>query len=333
MSTTASYKAFQVGKDDSGEFYRDTREVTAEPLADGEVRVRVAWSSINYKDGLASTAEGRVARISPLIPGIDLAGEVVDPGSSGLTVGDQVLAHGYELGVARHGGFSQYATVPAGWVVPRPAALDARHAMVTGTAGFTAALSVAALRDGGISPDLGPVLVTGATGGVGSFAVTLLSNLGYDVVASTGRRDREDWLKSLGAGTVIDRLPADAKPLGKETWAGVVDSVGGSTLHAALASTCYGGIVAASGNTGGPKLGTTVFPFILRGVRLHGIDSVACDIDRRRTIWHWIADTMHAQQFDALAGRVVGLSELPEALDAVLAGRALGRTLVQLERV
>ncbi len=333
MSAADSFRAFVVGKNESGDFFREVRELETDPLLDSEVRINVEWSSINYKDGLASTPDGRVARIWPLIPGIDLAGTVADPGGSPLQVGDAVLAHGYELGVARHGGFAQYAKVPAEWIVARPPALDSRGAMISGTAGFTAALSAIALQDNGVTPESGPVLVTGATGGVGSFAVTMLANLGFEVVASTGRRDQEDRLKSLGAAAVIDRLPSDAKALGKETWAGVVDSVGGATLHAALAGTRYGGTVAASGNTGGPKLETTVFPFILRGIRLVGIDSVACPIGRRSEIWQWIAGTVHAHQYDTLAGRTVGLDELPDALDDILAGRAHGRSLVQLPQV
>lgn len=329
MTTPIDYQAFTVGKGDDGSYSRGTRAVAATALVDDDVRIEVEWSSVNYKDALASTEDGRVARIDPLTPGIDLAGSIVDAGRSTFRLGEPVLAHGYELGVARHGGFAEYAAVPGQWVVARPETLDARRAMIVGTAGFTAALSVIALQERGVTPDHGPVLVTGATGGVGSAAVALLANLGFEVSASTGRRDRADWLESLGASAIVDRLPEDAKALGMETWAGVVDSVGGTTLHAALASTRYGGTVAASGNTGGPKLATTVFPFILRGVALLGIDSVACEIERRRRTWAFVADSLRDEQFELLAGRTVGLADLPDALDDVLAGRAQGRSLVQ----
>ena len=230
-------------------------ELTSLPaadLGDGDVVVAVAWSSVNYKDGLASRKDGKVARIDPLVPGIDLAGTVVDPGSSGLAVGDPVLVHGYDLGVAHHGGYAAYARVPAGWVVPLPDGLTARQAMTLGTAGFTAALSVVALEEHGLAPGAGPVLVTGATGGVGSVAVSILAARGYEVTAVTGKPEAADWLRSLGAAEVIDRTALDAKrPLQRETWAGAVDCVGGETLAAVLASLRYGAAVAASGNTGG----------------------------------------------------------------------------------
>ena len=309
-------------------------ELTSLPaadLGDGDVVVAVAWSSVNYKDALASRKEGKVARIDPLVPGIDLAGTVVDPGGSGLAPGTSVLVHGYDLGVAHHGGYAAYARVPAGWVVPLPAGLDERQAMTLGTAGFTAALSVVALEEHGLAPGSGPVLVTGATGGVGSVAVSILAARGHEVAAVTGKPDAADWLRSLGAAEVIDRTALDAKrPLQRETWAGAVDCVGGEALAAVLASLRYGAAVAASGNTGGVALPTTVFPFILRGVSLLGIDSVQCPIERRRKIWARLADDLRPPVLDDLATDEVGLADMPAALERILAGGARGRTLVKV---
>jgi acrylyl-CoA reductase (NADPH) len=309
----------------------ELRSLPVEDLGDGDVVVAVSWSSINYKDGLASRKEGKVARIDPLVPGIDLAGTVVDPGSSGLAPGTSVLVHGYDLGVAHHGGYAAYARVPAGWVVPLPDTLSARQAMTLGTAGFTAALSVVALEEHGLQPGAGPVLVTGATGGVGSVAVSILSARGHEVTAVTGKPDAADWLRSLGATEVVDRTALDAtRPLQRETWAGAVDCVGGETLAAVLASLRYGGAVAASGNTGGVGLPTTVFPFILRGVSLLGIDSVQCPIERRRAVWARLADDLRPPALDDLATGEVELADVPAALERILAGGARGRTLVRV---
>lgn len=238
------------------------RTVATDELGDGDVLIAVSWSSVNFKDALATRKDGKVARINPLIPGIDLAGEIVDPGSSDLDVGAPVVVHGYDLGVAHHGGYSPYARVPADWIVPLPAGLSLRDAMTLGTAGFTAALSVITLLEHGLRPDQGPVVVTGATGGVGSVAVSILAAQGFAVTAVTGKADATDWLHALGASVVADRsgVGDPARPLQKETWAGAVDSVGGGTLAAVLASMRYGSAVAASGNTGGIVLPTTVFP-------------------------------------------------------------------------
>ena len=309
----------------------ELRSLPAGDLGEGDVVVAVSWSSVNYKDGLASRTNGKVARIDPLVPGIDLAGTVVDPGNSGLAPGTSVLVHGYDLGVAHHGGYAGYARVPAGWVVPLPAGLSERQAMTVGTAGFTAALSVVALENHGLQPGAGPVLVTGATGGVGSVAVSILSARGYEVTGVTGKPDAADWLRSLGAVEVMNRTALDAKrPLQRETWAGAVDCVGGETLAAVLASLRYGAAVAASGNTGGVGLPTTVFPFILRGVSLLGIDSVQCPIERRREIWARLADDLRPPVLDDLATDEVTLAGVPAALERILAGGARGRTLVKV---
>ena len=307
-------------------------ELPATDLGDGDVLVAVNWSSVNYKDGLASRKSGKVARISPLVPGIDLAGTVVDAGQSSLSVGESVLAHGYDLGVAHHGGYSQYARVPGDWIVPLPPTLTERQAMALGTAGFTAALSVVALEEHGLTPGTGPVLVTGATGGVGSVAVSILAALGHQVTAVTGKPEAADWLRSLGASDVIERSAVSdaSRPLQKETWAGAVDCVGGDTLAHVLASLRYGAAVAASGNTGGVKLPTTVFPFILRGVALLGVDSVNVPIERRRVVWERLATDLRPETVDDLATDEVTLDGVPRALERILAGQARGRTLVRV---
>lgn len=310
----------------------ETRQVPLSELGDGDVLVAVRWSSVNYKDGLASRKDGKVARISPLVLGVDLAGTVVDPGASGLAVDQPVVVHGYDLGVSHHGGYSQYARVPSEWVVPLPSGLTERQAMVLGTAGFTAALSVLALEDHGLRPGAGPVLVTGASGGVGSVAVALLAARGHEVTAVTGKADAEPWLRGLGASDVVDRAAVSdtSRPMLKETWAGAVDCVGGEPLAHVLSALRYGGAVAASGNTAGMALPTTVLPFILRGVALLGIDSVRCAIDRRREVWNRLGDDLRVPQLDDLATAEVDLDGVPEALTRVLAGGSRGRTVVRV---
>jgi acrylyl-CoA reductase (NADPH) len=300
-------------------------ELSLGDLPDGDVLVEVEWSGVNYKDALAARHDGQVARISPIVPGIDLAGTVVEgPGE-----GTAVLAHGYEIGVARHGGYARYARVPADWVVPLPDGLSAREAMTAGTAGFTAALAIVALADRGIEPGDGPVLVTGATGGVGSVAVSILSRLGHEVVASTGKPDAEGWLRELGAAEVIDReaLAGSGRPLERQRWAAAVDCVGGQTLASVLTAVRYGGAVAATGLTGGPGLKTTVLPFILRSVALEGIDSVNVPIERRREIWGRVAGDLRPD-LERLATDEVSLGSVPEALERILAAGMRGRTLV-----
>jgi acrylyl-CoA reductase (NADPH) len=311
---------------------REVRQLTVDELGDGDALIKVSWSGVNYKDGLASTPKGKVARIDPIIPGVDLAGVIVEPGESGLAAGTQVIVHGYDLGVAHHGGFSEYARVPSSWIVPLPEALTARQAMVIGTAGFTAALSVHALEKHGLTPGSGPVLVTGATGGVGSVAIGILAERGYEVAASSGKPDAEGFLKEMGATEILSREETSGagKPLERERWAGAVDCVGASTLPYILRTLKYGGAVAASGNTGGIALESTVFPFILRSVGLLGIDSVAMPIEERREVWQRIATDLRPRGLDGIGTREVTLAQLPEALDAVLAGANTGRTVVQL---
>ena len=309
--------------------------VTLDPSAlpaDG-VLVEVHWSSVNYKDGLAATPTGKVARISPLVPGVDLAGVLAED-APGVPAGAAVVAHGYDIGVSRHGGFAEYARVPAEWLVPLPAGLSAREAMVVGTGGFTAALSVIALQEHGIAPGSGRVLVTGATGGVGSVAVDVLSNLGYEVVASTGKAEAGDYLRQLGAVEVIERseLSEESKrPLESTAWAGAVDCVGGVTLANVLKRIEYGGSVAASGLTGGGGLPTTVMPFILRGVNLLGIDSVMLPIERRRAVWERIATDLRPSNLDRIANEI-GLDDLDGVLAGILRGEVTGRNVVDVRR-
>ncbi len=327
----ARFRAFVAEKfDDRVE--RAVRELGPDDLPPGEVTIRTAWSSVNYKDGLATIPNGKVARISPLIPGIDLAGTVVASDDPTIVVGDEVIAHGYELGVARHGGFTEYERVPAGWVVPLPVGLSARDAMVIGTAGFTAGMSVVALEARGLTPDRGPVLVTGATGGVGRTALAILVERGYEAWASTGKAEAHDELLALGAAGIVSRgevTTESARPLESERWAAAIDSVGGATMPYLLRTLRYGGAVAASGNTGGVPFATTVLPFILRGVGLLGIDSVGVPIAERRRIWDRLASDLRPRALgDAITE--VTLDSLEPALDGILAGRARGRWIVRI---
>ena len=312
-------------------FERGVRVFAEADLPFGEVEIRVAWSSVNYKDGLAIRVDGKVARISPLIPGIDLAGEVVASSDPTIAVGAAVLAHGYELGVARHGGYAEYQRVPAGWVVPLAPGFSPRDAMSIGTAGFTAAMSVVALEERGLEPAGGPILVTGASGGVGGTAVAILADRGYEVWASTGKAGEADRLRSLGAVGILgrDEVTGDGRPLESERWAGAVDAVGGATLPYILRTLRTGAAVAASGNAGGAKLETSIFPFILRGVSLLGMDSVNVPIARRREIWDRLATDLRPRDLGVHCTEVT-LDTLDVALDGIVAGVARGRWIVRI---
>lgn len=332
LAMTESFRAFQAVTD-GDTVDRGVVTLSTDDLPDDGVLVEVEWSSVNYKDGLAATPTGRVARISPIVPGVDLAGVLAED-APGMPAGTPVLAHGYEIGVARHGGYARYARVPAEWLVAVPDGMSTRDTMVVGTAGFTAALSVIALQDHGVTPDAGPVLVTGATGGVGSTAVDVLSNLGYEVVASTGKPDQSGWLRDLGAASIIDRAELSEegrRPLESTVWAGAVDCVGGTTLANVLKKIRYGGSVAASGLAGGPGLSTTVMPFILRGVNLLGIDSVEMPMDARRAAWARIGTDLKPSNLDSI-GHDVTLDDLDQVLTDILAGKARGRSVVDLGR-
>lgn len=316
--------------DDGGGIVLAHEQVGEDFLGPGTVTIKVHYSSANFKDGLAITPRGGVVRDYPIIPGIDLTGVVVASEDPAFAVGDEVVAHGYEIGVAHNGGFAEYARVPAEWVV-KLEGLSTREAAALGTAGFTAALSVQALLDRGLATGDGPVLVTGATGGVGSVAVDILSGLGFEVTASTGKTDAGELLSTLGAAAVIGRLPEDPdakpRPLGKARWAAAVDSVGGESLAHILSTVRYGGAVAVSGLTGGTALPTTVLPFILRGVGLLGIDSVNHPIEKRRELWARLGKDLKPRHLSTLEN-VASVSEAESVLRAIREGHHTGRTVL-----
>ena len=326
-----SFRAFVVDKAADGDFSRGLRDVDISQLPPGEVTVRVAWSSVNYKDALAARPDGRVARAYPLIPGIDLAGTVVASDDDAFPVGAPVLANGYEIGVSRHGGYGELARLPSGWAVPQPAGLSARQAMAIGTAGFTAAMSVVALEERGLRPGDGPVLVTGASGGVGSAAIAILAARGHEVWAATGKVDERDRLRGLGASGFLTReeVTAPGRPLERERWAGAVDTVGAATLPYVLRTLRIGAGVASSGNASGAELSTTVFPFILRGCALLGMDSGNMAIGPRRALWGRLAADLLPRGLDDSISEVL-LDDLEPALDAIHAGQARGRWVVRV---
>ncbi|TDQ42602.1 putative YhdH/YhfP family quinone oxidoreductase [Aureibacillus halotolerans] len=293
----------------------------------------MAYSSVNYKDGLASTEEGGVVRSYPMVPGIDMAGIVISSSDPRFIEGDEVIATSYGLGVQHFGGYSEYAQLPADWVVPLPETLSLKDAMIFGTAGFTAALSVERLEENGLSREQGPVLVTGATGGVGSMAVAMLAKRGYEVVASTGKTEAHDFLKGLGAKDSISREDVQgekATPLQSQTWAGAVDPVGGTTLANVLSRLSYQGAVAVSGLTGGVKVPATVMPFILRGVSLLGIDSVQCPMPKRQLTWNRMATDLNVSEHFTRLATTIRFDELPTALEDILKGKAQGRWVVEI---
>jgi NADPH2:quinone reductase len=306
-------------------------EASLDELPPGDVLIKGAYSSVNYKDALAGTGSGKIIRRFPLIGGIDVSGSVVSSTDPRFREGAEVIVSGYDLGVAHDGGFAQYVRVPADWVVPLPEGLSLYEAMAVGTAGFTAALSIVEMERNGLTPAGGPVIVTGATGGVGSVAVEQLARLGYEVTALTGKDEEHDYLRSLGARDVLSRktLEMGTRPLEKAMWAGAVDPAGGAILGWLTRTMRYGGCIASSGLTAGVELSTTVLPFILRGVKLLGIDSVACPMERRVEVWRRLATDMKSTHIDQLA-REITLDGLPEAFSTLLEGKARGRFVVNL---
>jgi len=327
----ASFRAYVVDRPEGGAFTRGLRSMTPVELPPGEVTVRVEWSGVNFKDGLAAREDGRVARTYPLIPGIDLAGTVVDSTDDAFPAGTKVLANGYDIGTARHGGYGELARIPSGWVVPLPAGLTARDAMAIGTAGFTAAMSVQALENHGLRPGDGPVLVTGASGGVGSTAVAIFAARGHEVWAATGKAEEGGRLTALGASGILtrDEVTAPGRPLDSARWAGAVDTVGAATLPYVLRTLKLGAAVASSGNASGAELATTVFPFILRGVALLGMDSANMAIEPRRALWGRLATDLLPRGIDDGITEV-DLDTLEPALDAIVAGQARGRWVVRV---
>ncbi|MFF2289848.1 NADPH:quinone oxidoreductase family protein [Peribacillus butanolivorans] len=315
------------------QFSVSIQELTLDDLPQGEVLIRVHYSGVNYKDSLASIPNGNIVTNYPIVPGIDLAGVVVSSENPRFKEGDEVIATSYGIGVSQSGGYSEFARVPAEWVVPLPEGLTLKEAMVIGTAGFTAALSVLRLEENNLTPDQGSVLVTGATGGVGSFAVSILSKLGYSVEASTGKESEHGYLKEIGASTIVSRedvFNGKLRALGKQKWSGAVDPVGGEPLASVLSQIQYGGSVAVSGLTAGTNLPATVFPFILRGVNLLGIDSVNCPMDTRLKVWQRLATDFKLAHLEQLIQQEITLKNLPDVLPTLLKGEARGRTIVKL---
>lgn len=307
------------------------QNISPEQLPEGNVTVDVHWSSINYKDALAVTGKGKIIRQFPMVPGIDFAGVVSASSDPKFQVGQGVLLTGWGVGETHWGGLAEQARVKGDWLVSLPQGLTARNAMIIGTAGLTAMLCVMALEEGGITPESGEILVTGASGGVGSTAVALLHKLGYQVVAVSGRQQNEEYLLSLGAKSVIarDSFNESAKPLEKQRWAGVVDVVGGDILAKAIAQTNYNGTVAACGLAGGYKLPTTVMPFILRNVRLQGVDSVMVSTERRIEAWKRLTALL-PESFYQLATKEITLEQVPQTADDLLNGKVTGRVLVKV---
>jgi acrylyl-CoA reductase (NADPH) len=309
------------------------RELSLDDLPEGDVVVRVTHSGLNYKDGMVVKGIGRLVRNYPHVPGIDFAGIVVSSDSDTCRLGDRVLLTGWRVGETHWGGYAGMARVKSDWLVPLPDGLSAKRAMAIGTAGFTSMLCVAALEDHGLTPDSGEVLVTGAAGGVGSVAVSILAKRGYTVAASTGRPEQHDFLCALGASAIVERAELSEpskRPLEAERWAGALDTVGGTTLARLLAQMRYGASVAACGLAGGAGLKTTVLPFLLRGVNLLGIDSVMQPRDNRLRIWRRLVEDLPFEQLDALTDEIA-LSDIPGAAGDILKGQVRGRLVVNLE--
>ncbi|MCY4460286.1 MAG: oxidoreductase [Albidovulum sp.] len=327
-----AFRALVVEKDEDGKTSASVREALEEELPAGDATVAVEYSTLNYKDGLCLGKGGGLVRNYPHVPGIDFAGEVVETSSSRFQTGDKVVLTGWRVGEVQWGGYAQMARVKSDWLVRLPGGLDTRQAMSVGTAGFTAMLAIMALEEHGLKPDNGPVLVTGASGGVGSVATAALANLGYEVAAATGRPESEDYLKGLGASRIVPRTELAEtvkRPLESESWAGCIDSVGGSMLARLLGQMKYGSSVAAVGLAGGAGLPATVIPFLLRGINLLGIDSVMKPIEARRRAWDRIASDVPLTALDSMT-RVVGLEELPQLGSDILAGRVRGRVVVDV---
>ena len=329
----STFRALVVSKTDEKTFTREITERSISDLPEGEVLIRVHFSSLNYKDGLSCIGNPGVTRNYPHTPGIDASGKVAESSDSRFKEGDSVIVSGYDLGMNTSGGFGEYIRVPADWVVPLPEGMTFKEASIFGVAGFTAALSVDSLQKYGVNPEQGEIVVTGSTGGVGSVSVALLSLLGYTVVASTGKKEESEFLQRLGASEIISREEVNdesKKPLLRERWAGAVDTVGGTTLAALLKAAKRGGAVAATGLVASSELSTTVFPFILRGVSLLGIDSGFTPTKLRLEIWNKLAGIWKIPQLEQLTIDCT-LEELDPEIDKILAGGQRGRVVVNLQ--
>lgn len=325
-----NFKAYRVHNED-GKITGRFDEVSLEQIGVGNVVIKVAYSTINYKDALAATGSGKIMKRFPLVGGIDLAGFVHASEDPRFKAGEPVIVVGCGLGEEHDGGYSEYARVIGDWIVPLPDKLSLREAMAIGTAGFTAAMAIQRMEDNGQHPDNGPVLVTGASGGVGSTAVSMLSGLGYNVTALS-RSGREEYLKSIGATDVIDRtvLEMEGRPLEKGLWAGAIDSVGGKTLAWITRTMLPLGNIACIGLAGGHDLVTTVMPFILRGVNLLGINSTYCPAPLRKKVWSRLAEDLKPASLDIIANRTVALAEIPDLFEDYIQGRVTGRTIVKI---
>ncbi|WP_226037222.1 acrylyl-CoA reductase family protein [Aquibacillus saliphilus] len=329
-----SFKAFRLDK--HGErFSAQVEKLSLEELPDSEVLIEVHYSSVNYKDALASVANSTIVKEYPFIPGIDLAGVVVKSKDKRFKPGDEVIATSFQIGVSHFGGYSEYASIPADWIVPLPKGMTLQESMIFGTAGFTAALSIHRLEEVGLTTEKGKVLVTGATGGVGSMAVAMLNKLGYHVVASTGKESAHDFLYKLGAKEVVSReyvYQEKIRALDKQEWVAAVDSVGGHPLASILSKIDYGGAVAVSGLTGGTDVPTAVFPFILRGVSLLGVDSAYCPLPLRQQLWQRMATELKPLYLQEYLSTEITLEQLPDTLANLLQAKAQGRTIVNVRK-
>ncbi len=312
-----------------GQTVAEVKQLGVDDLPQEDVLIAVEYSSLNYKDGMAVTGTGKIIRNFPMVPGIDLAGQVIESASNRYRSGDSVILTGWGVGERYWGGYSQQAKARPDWLVPMPEGLDSRKAMIIGTAGFTAMLCVMTLEEAGVTPDKGPVLVTGASGGVGSVAVLLLSKLGYEVAAVTGRESTHEYLKGLGASQIVgrDEMSSESRPLESQLWSGAVDTAGGDILARTLAEMRYGGAVAACGLASSFKLNTTVMPFILRNVALCGVDSVSCPLERRIRAWERLASDLPESAYDAIS-RTLGLDEVVAISQEIMAGQVQGRVLI-----
>jgi len=334
MSDPTRFRAMVVSENEDKTFSRAITERSADDLPEGDLLVSVAYSSLNYKDALSASGNKGVTRNFPHTPGIDAAGTVVESAAGDFAKGDEVVLTGFDLGANTDGGFAEYVRVPAAWAVKRPDGLSLKESMVYGTAGFTAALCVLRLQEGGVTPESGDVLVTGATGGVGCLAVAILARAGYRVVASTGKESEKEFLTGLGAADVISREDADdqsGRPLLRGLWAGVVDTVGGNILATAIKASKYGGVVTCCGNVASVELNTTVFPFILRDVRLVGVATPDCPADIRATLWQKMAGEWKLPNLDAVTIDC-SLDELDGHIESILKGGVRGRVVVDLSR-
>lgn len=326
-----SFRAYRIFNEDNKTVSR-WADLTLNDLDPGEVVIRAAYSSVNYKDALAATGAGKIIRRFPCVGGIDVAGVVESSVDTRFKPGDAVLVTGYDMGVAHDGGYAELVRVPADWVVPLPAGLSLHDAMALGTAGFTAALSIHRLEQNEVKPENGKVVVTGATGGVGSLAIGMLKRLGYHVVAITGKDSEHEYLKSLGADEVLPRSAMDlnsTRPMEKAQWAAALDAVGGATLAWLTRTMQQNGVIASFGNAGGVELHTTVLPFILRGVRLIGIDSAATAMPLRQEIWHRLANELHPLHLGLLA-HTIAFEQLPQTFPKMIGGESHGRSVVKI---